>query len=247
MNLQHLPQHLAIIMDGNGRWAQGRNKPRGYGHLKGTRIAKKIIRECSGLGIKYLTLYAFSTENWYRPQQEVSLLMSILNRYLLKETANLIKENICVNVIGDPKGLPIDVQIMLNKTIEKTAKCTGMKLIFALNYGSRQEITAGIRKIALQVKSGNIQPEDIDESVLSAVLSSAPNPDPDFIIRTSGEQRISNFLLWQSAYSEFYFCDTLWPDFTSDHLKLALLEFEKRERRFGRVNSKVTANEHSLN
>ncbi|KYG70923.1 isoprenyl transferase [Bdellovibrio bacteriovorus] len=235
-----LPKHIAIIMDGNGRWAQLKRRPRTFGHIKGTRVAKKIITDCSRRGIKNLTLYAFSTENWFRPQAEVSLLMQILRRYLKRETENLVKENIRFSVIGDMSRIPSDVAEAIGKSIEATAQCTGLNLVFALSYGSRQEITEAVRDIAARVAAGEINPEDIDESVINSALSTYPTPDPDLIIRTSGEQRLSNFLLWQAAYSEFYFTDVLWPNFTESHLEEALNAFSMRQRRFG----KVTANDN---
>ncbi len=230
-----LPKHVAIIMDGNGRWAQLKGKPRSFGHVKGTRVAKKIITECSRIGIKHLTLYAFSSENWFRPAAEVSLLMNILKRYLRRETENLIKENIRFSVIGNTDNLPKDVKASLDESMQATSKCTGLHLVFALSYGSRQEITDAIREIAFDIQSGKINPTKIDESLVNSYLSTYPTPDPDLIIRTSGEQRLSNFLMWQAAYSEFYFDSTLWPDYTAAKLHSALEVFGKRQRRFGKV------------
>ncbi|MBX2988212.1 MAG: isoprenyl transferase [Bdellovibrionaceae bacterium] len=232
-----LPKHLAIIMDGNGRWAKVRGKPRTYGHVKGTRVAKQIITECSRLGIQWLTLYAFSTENWYRPQGEVSLLMRILKRYLRKETENLLKENIRVTVVGETSRLPKDVREALEKTIQATSRCTGLNLVFALSYGSRQEIASAVRALAAEVAAGNLPAEKIDEALLSEKLWTHPAPDPDLIIRTSGESRLSNFLLWQAAYSEFWFTDVLWPDFNQKNLHDALGSYQQRQRRFGRVET----------
>lgn len=232
-----LPRHLAIIMDGNGRWAQSRGRPRSFGHIKGTRVAKKIITECADLGVKHLTLYAFSAENWFRPESEVSLLMSILKRYLKKETDNLIKKNIRFQVIGDMSKVPSDVLSSIEQSMERTSHCTGLQLTFALSYGSRQEITTAVQQIAKLAQDGKISINEIDEELIAQHLSSYPTPDPDLIIRTSGEQRLSNFLMWQAAYAEFYFTDVLWPDFSEDDLKLALTVFGKRERRFGKVIS----------
>lgn len=232
-----LPKHIAIIMDGNGRWAQLKRRPRTFGHIKGTRVAKKIITECSRRGIQNLTLYAFSTENWFRPQVEVSLLMQILRRYLRRETDNLVKENIRFSVIGDMSRIPADVKQAILKSIEATSDCTGLNLVFALSYGSRQEITEAIKDIAKRVANGELAPNEIDESVINSSLSTFPTPDPDLIIRTSGEQRLSNFLLWQAAYSEFYFTDVLWPNFTEQDLDQALQVFNNRQRRFGRVQT----------
>jgi undecaprenyl diphosphate synthase len=228
-----LPQHLAIIMDGNGRWAQLRGKPRTYGHIKGTRVAKKIITECSRLGVKYLTLYAFSTENWLRPQGEVALLMKLLKRYLKRETENLIKENIRFSIIGSLENLPKETVEALELAMAATAKCTGLRLVFALSYGSRQEIMEMVQKIAGKVEQGELQVNDIDEVTINNHLSTFPIPDPDLIVRTSGEQRLSNFLLWQAAYSEFYFAKTFWPDFTKQDLLAAIQDFSIRQRRYG--------------
>lgn len=232
-----LPKHIAIIMDGNGRWAQLKRKPRTFGHIKGTRVAKKIITACSRRGIKNLTLYAFSTENWFRPQAEVSFLMKILRRYLSKETSNLVKENIRFSVIGDLSKVPADVFKAIQQAREATAQCTGLNLVFALSYGSRQEITVAVRDIAKMVARGEIKPDEIDEALISTSLSTYPTPDPDLIVRTSGEQRLSNFLLWQAAYSEFYFTETLWPNFTEAHLEEALNAFSVRQRRYGKVST----------
>lgn len=204
-----LPSHIAIIMDGNGRWAQARNKPRAYGHIKGTRVAKKIITACSRRGIKHLTLYAFSSENWLRPQGEVVLLMRLLRRYLKKETTNLVHENIRFETVGDLARLPDDVNEAITHAKKATANCTGLKLTFAISYGSRWEIAEALKLIAHKIQDGTIHPSEISESVLSAHLQTFPTPDPDLIIRTSGERRLSNFLLWQAAYSEFYFSDVL--------------------------------------
>jgi undecaprenyl diphosphate synthase len=230
-----IPQHLAIIMDGNGRWAQLRGKPRSYGHIKGTRVAKKIITECSRLGVQYLTLYAFSTENWLRPKAEVSLLMKLLQRYLRRETENLIKENIRFTVIGDLENLPADTVKAIESAMLATSKCTGLRLVFALSYGSRQEITDMVKKIAEKVQNHELEPGDIDQVVVNSHLSSYPAPDPDLIIRTSGEQRLSNFLMWQAAYSEFYFSETLWPDFTIKDLYQAFETYSLRQRRYGKL------------
>ena len=182
-----VPAHIAIIMDGNGRWAKQRGKPRPFGHVKGTRVAKKIITECSRLGVKWLTLYAFSAENWLRPQSEISLLMRILKRYLERETQNLVKENIRLTVIGEPERLSGDLRKALQDSVAATANCTGLNLVFALSYGSRQEITAAVQKIAKDVQQGLLMPDQIDEADIASRLWTSPAPDPDFVIRTSGE------------------------------------------------------------
>lgn len=224
-------------MDGNGRWAQNKGRPRTYGHIKGARVAKKIISTAAELKIRYLTLYAFSTENWLRPASEVQFLMSILKRYLKKETANLVNQNIRFSVIGDINRLPGDLISIINSTVQKTSHCSGMNLVFALSYGSRNEITDTTKILCQKVLNGEIQISDISEFTISNHLSTAPAPDVDLIIRTSGEKRLSNFLLWQAAYSELYFSNTLWPDFSKKEFIEILKEFSSRERRFGQVKS----------
>lgn len=231
------PIHIGIIMDGNGRWAQLRGRPRTFGHIKGARVAKKIITRCAEEGIGTLTLFAFSTENWLRPQLEVSFLMSLLKRYLDRESDTLVKENIQFSMIGEPDRVPADLMKIIRETEARTAHNTGLKLIFALNYGSRNEITNAVKNIAREVAAGRMDPAQIDESTISGHLQTAKLRDPDLIIRTSGETRLSNFLLWQAAYSEFYFSPVLWPDFTAEHLMDALADFNLRERRYGGVDA----------
>lgn len=228
-------EHIGIIMDGNGRWAQLRGRPRTYGHIKGARVAKKIITECSDLGIKSLTMYAFSTENWLRPEAEVGFLMSLLRRYLVKETENLVKKNIRFSVIGDLKRLPLDLLKLIDHALDKTSACTGLRLVFAISYGSRAEITEAVRQIAVQVQSGELAPAMITEHTVSQNLMTPPEQNPDLIIRTSGESRLSNFLLWQAAYSELEFTPVLWPDFTTQDLRQIIQNFSRRERRFGNI------------
>jgi undecaprenyl diphosphate synthase len=240
-----LPKHIAIIMDGNGRWAQLKRRPRTFGHIKGTRVAKKIITSCSRRGIQNLTLYAFSTENWLRPLNEVSFLMKLLRRYLRRETENLIKKNIKFSVIGDLSQVPEDVCDAIKNAAKSTSRCTGLNLVFALGYGSRQEITAAVKKIADQVATGQISCDEINEKLISRNLSTYPTPDPDFIIRTSGEQRLSNFLLWQAAYAELYFTEVLWPNFTESNLEEALKSFSLRQRRYGKVSIDVNLEKFS--
>lgn len=242
MNQVSLPKHIAIIMDGNGRWAKLRQKPRTFGHLKGTRVAKKIITACREKGIESLTLYAFSAENWLRPSSEVSFLMTILKRYLKREVGALIKNNIRFRAIGDLSKLSQDVFETIQFVTEETKECSAMQLTFALSYGGRQEITAAVKSIAQDIADGALDPSDISEATIDARIWSRPTPDPDLVIRTSGEERISNFLLWQIAYSEFYFTQTLWPDFTIYDLDLALAQFMGRERRFGGLNQETHAN-----
>lgn len=237
------PKHLGIIMDGNGRWAQLRGRPRTYGHIKGARVAKKIITECSDLGMKTLTLYAFSTENWLRPQVEVLFLMNLLRRYLRKETENLVKKNIRFTTIGDISRLPTDLLGMVEHATSRTAHCNGLHVVFAISYGSRAEITEAVKDIAQKVARGDLSPENIDESIVNSHLSTFPMKDPDLIIRTSGECRLSNFLLWQAAYAEFYFTPILWPDFTTQDLQQAFASYASRQRRFGGILShESTAN-----
>jgi undecaprenyl diphosphate synthase len=234
-------QHLALIMDGNGRWAQLRGRPRIHGHIRGTRVAKNIILHANKCGLKYLTLYAFSTENWSRPIDEVSFLMKLLERYLKNETENLVKQNIQFDTIGDIQKVPEAVQQQIRNARIKTQGCTGLKVIFALSYGAREEIVKTIQKIASDYQNGSISLAQLNEDYISENLMTSGTPDPDLIIRTSGEKRLSNFLLWQSAYSEFYFTDKLWPDFTQNDFDIAVLDFSKRQRRYGRseVDSKA--------
>lgn len=229
----HIPSNIAIIMDGNGRWAEKRGYPRAIGHIKGTRVAKKIISECAEMGVKSLVLYAFSTENWYRPEQEVALLMRILERYLKRETQNLVKKNIRFSCIGELSRLPSDILMSIEEASNQTQNCKGLHLIFALSYGSRSEITEACRHIAEKVRDGLLDPSQITPELFSESLMTPNACEPDLVIRTSGEQRLSNFLLWQAAYSEFYFTPVLWPDFSAEDLKVAFKEFSKRQRRFG--------------
>jgi len=234
-------------MDGNGRWAQLRRRPRIFGHIKGARIAKKIITYCSDRKIPYLTLYAFSSENWLRPQGEVSFLMLLLRRYLKKETENLVKKNIRFEVVGDLNKLPADILSAIEHTKKRTAHCTGLTAIFAISYGSRQEITEAAKKIAQRVLDGELKVDEIEESTLHNELYTSQIPDPDLIIRTSGEQRISNFLMWQAAYAELYFSKTLWPDYKTSDLEIALEWFAQRERRFGAIQLESDDNELPIN
>jgi undecaprenyl diphosphate synthase len=220
-------------MDGNGRWAQQRHLPRVMGHQKGVESVRSVVEECRHLKIPYLTLYAFSSENWGRPADEVSALMGLLSRYLLKELNTLVAENICLNVIGEVDRLPTKIGEILSDIVFKTKDNSGMTLTLALSYGSRDEILRTCRTLARDVLDGNLSPEMITEESFSSRLNTAGMPDPDFLIRTSGEMRISNFLLWQMAYTELYFCHSYWPDFDKASLKKALDEFSQRKRRFG--------------
>ena len=229
------PEHIAIIMDGNGRWARRRHRDRIFGHIRGTKVAKKVIQQCRDLGIQHLTLYAFSTENWGRPAQEVAFLMRLLSRHLKKEKATLMQNNIRFRCIGDLEKIPADLTREIRECERMTLENQGMTLTFALSYGGRQEITQAAREMAFKVARGELRPEDITEQTLAAHLQTHPLPDPDLVIRTSGESRLSNFLPWQSAYSEIYIASTLWPDFNELELNKALEDFAGRQRRFGKI------------
>lgn len=225
--------HLAIIMDGNGRWAEARKLPRSAGHKKGAETAEAIIRACPEHGIKHLTLYTFSSENWNRPENEVSDLMNLLRYYLKKELGSIHKNGVRVKAIGDLKKLPEDIQNEIKKAEETTSKNTRLNLNIAISYGSRQEIINAVKETAKKAKEGSIKIESITEEIFSNSLYTKNIPDPDLLIRTGGEHRISNYLLWQMAYTEFYFTDTLWPDFTAKNLAEAVEDFSQRERRYG--------------
>ena len=233
---QQIPQHIAIIMDGNGRWAKGQNLPRVAGHQRGMEVVKDITKAASDLGVKVLTLYAFSTENWKRPETEVGFLMKLPGKFFDTFVPDLIANNIRVNVIGYVDQLPAYTQKAVKNAVAQTDNNTGMVLNFALNYGGRSEIVSGAQQLAQQVLNGEIKPEDIDETRFGQSLMTASlnkYADPDLLIRTSGEERLSNFLLWQIAYSEFVFVDEHWPDFTSEVLKRAIMIYQSRHRRFG--------------
>jgi len=239
INTEKLPVHIAIIMDGNGRWARQRNLDRIFGHQQGVNAVRSVIEAASELQIKFLTLYAFSTENWGRPNEEVSALMGIMIDSLNKETDTLIKNNICLKTIGDLGRLTDDVRERLSETIRLTSVCTGLNLIVALSYSSRWEITEAARHISHDVVRGTLDPDSFKESDFERYLTTSGMPDPELMIRTSGELRISNFLLWQLAYTELYFTDKLWPDFKKDDLYQAIIDFQKRERRFGKTSEQV--------
>lgn len=228
-------KHLGIIMDGNGRWASLRGRDRFWGHLRGAKVAQKIIEECSALKLEALTLFAFSTENWLRPSEEVTFLMHLLRRQLSRERHKLVANNIRFKVIGDLTRLPDFTRDSVLETMEATKNSTGMILTFALSYGSRQEITRACKDIAQKVLEGALSVQDISEDLVSGHLQTADLPDPDLIIRTSGEYRLSNFLLWQAAYSEILIRETLWPDFSVNELHECLRSYQLRTRRFGRV------------
>ncbi|MCX5886765.1 MAG: isoprenyl transferase, partial [Proteobacteria bacterium] len=234
-----LPKHIAIIMDGNGRWAKKRSFDRIRGHQEGIESARAVVKCCRELGIQVLTLYAFSLENWSRPAIEIKALMELLKRYLKSELSELIKNNIRLHVIGDTHILPEDVWKMVSEAVQKTAANKGMILNIALSYSGRNEIVQAVRKINRDLQDGKITSDQISEDTFEQYLFTAGLPDPDLLIRTSGEYRISNFLLWQIAYTELYVTDVLWPDFRKDNLILALLDFQKRERRFGLTHEQI--------
>ncbi len=234
-----MPEHVAVIMDGNGRWAKERRRPRIFGHIKGARVAKKIITKSVKIGLQNLTLYAFSTENWGRPPEEVNFLMRLLKRYLDRERHLLIEQNIRFKVIGQYQALPPTVVEAIKLTVAQTKNNTGMNLTFALNYGGRQDLVLLMRNLAQQVQGRQLQPEDITETLISHQISEQSVGEPDLIIRTSGEQRLSNFLTWQSAYSELYFTPVLWPDFSEADFQIALEAYRGRERRFGCTSEQI--------
>jgi len=227
------PAHVAIIMDGNGRWAKARGLPRFAGHQRGAEAVRQAVEGASGLGIRYLTLYAFSSENWKRPETEVNDLMGLLRVYVNRELADLHRNDVRLRFIGDHAALPNDIQNLIAGAQDRTRHNAGLNLVIALNYGGHNEIVNACRELASDVKAGRIEPHEIDEPAFAAHLSTKGIPDPDLLIRTSGEQRLSNFLPWQLAYSELAFVDTLWPDFTQEHLAKAVADFQKRERRYG--------------
>ncbi|MFZ9700844.1 MAG: isoprenyl transferase [Flavobacteriales bacterium] len=236
-----LPQHVAIIMDGNGRWAKQKGKLRTFGHKIGVKAVRETVEGAAEIGLKVLTLYAFSTENWNRPQREINALMNLLVDTIHQETPRLIENRIQLRAMGDLSQLPSNCQRQLQKSIDDTADQSGMILNLALSYSARWEILRAVKALAAQVQAGTIRPEDIDEAQFSKHLCTAEFPDPELLIRTSGEQRISNYLLWQIAYSELYFTSCLWPDFTREHLFEALVAYQQRERRFGKISEQVAA------
>ncbi len=239
INKENLPQHIAIIMDGNGRWAKEKGKLRIFGHQNGVKAVRDAVESAAEIGIKHLTLYAFSTENWNRPKFEVNALMELLVSTINKETKTLMENNIRLNAIGDLESLPSSCYRELKEAIEKTKGNTRMTLHLALSYSSKWEITQAIKKITNEVKEGTLDASDITDSTLDKYLTTAGIPDPELLIRTSGEHRISNFLLWQIAYAEFYFTDKLWPDFRKEDLYDAIVDYQSRERRFGKTSEQV--------
>ena len=239
-------------MDGNGRWARSRSLPRTAGHREGAKAVRSVVEECGRLGVQFLTLYAFSVENWKRPKHEVSFLMSLLQRFLVQEEASLMKNNVRLQAIGRLDGLPEGVQEQLRKAVQRTRQNTGLVLCLALNYGGRAELADAARKIAAEVQAGRLLPDDITEEVIQKHLYAGsdgkPFPDPDLLIRTAGEWRLSNFLLWQSSYAELYITDVCWPDFRAENLRAAIADFGRRERKFGGLKEQDvhTASSHGL-
>jgi undecaprenyl diphosphate synthase len=239
INIQQLPKHIAIIMDGNGRWAKEKGEDRLFGHLNGVESVRNIVEGAAELGIQYLTLYAFSTENWDRPAYEVTGLMELLVETIRKEVPTLNKNNIRLHVIGDINMLPESARKELDEAIQETGKNSGLNLVMALSYSSRWEINTAIKNIAEDVKANKLQPEAITQQVIQQYLCTSEFPDPELMIRTSGEYRISNFLLYQLAYAELHFTNTLWPDFRKENLYEAILDYQSRERRFGKTSEQV--------
>ena len=228
-----IPQHVAIILDGNGRWAKSKGMPRNYGHVQGAKTVEKICEEAYRMGIQYLTVYAFSTENWDRPEDEVDALMGLLRNYMKTCLKTAAKNNMCVRVIGEKSRLDDDIRKRIGELEEATKDNTGLHFQIAINYGGRDELVRAARKLAERVKSGELAPEEITQEQLGNALDTAGIPEPDLLIRTCGEQRISNFLLWQLAYTEFYFPPTAWPDFSKEELEKAVAAYNKRDRRYG--------------
>jgi undecaprenyl diphosphate synthase len=238
--MSSIPRHVAIIMDGNGRWAERRSHPRVFGHVRGSARIKSVVREADRLGVKALTMFAFSTENWARPDGELRVLWKLLKRYLIKEADELMRENVRMRVIGEVERLSPDVREVLDPVVERLSGNTGLQLTFAISYGSRRELARAAELFAQDCVKGLARPSDMSEELLARYLWTSELKDladVDLVIRTSGEHRVSNFLLWQSAYAEFVFTECLWPDFTPSHFALAIAEFERRERRFGHVGN----------
>ncbi len=232
MNIK-VPQHIAIIMDGNGRWAKAKHRPRTYGHAKGARVLEQILEDADDLGVKYLTVYAFSTENWARPYEEISVIMNLFRKYLTDSVEKCMKNNVRCRVIGDKTRLDSDIREAVKNLEETTKNNTGITFLIAINYGSRDEMTRAVKKLVKAEKAGKIK--SINEKTIGQFLDTADVPDPDLLIRTSGEERLSNFLLWQLAYSEFYFTDVPWPDFDKNELIKAIEKYSSRDRRYGKL------------
>jgi undecaprenyl diphosphate synthase len=232
-----IPQHVAIIMDGNGRWAHARGLPRSAGHRKGVEALRRAVRAAGEMGIEYLTIFSFSSENWSRPPAEVSFLLDLMRHFVRQDVAELHRENVRIKIIGERSGLAADIVALIEETEQRTRSNTGLTLVVAFNYGSRQEIAAAARDLAIAVRDGRVAPESITPELLGSYLATDGIPDPDLLIRTSGEQRLSNYLLWQCAYTEFVFVDEFWPDFNRDTLQRAIAEYLTRERRFGGITA----------
>lgn len=241
IDMGRIPRHVAMIMDGNGRWAKNRDKMRSDGHYEGITSVHNVTALSSDLGMDYLTLYAFSTENWNRPQEEVDTLMTIIGWAIARELPELLANNVRINLLGDIERVPEGPRKELYDSRDKTAHCTGLQLNICISYSSRWEITEAARRLAREAAEGRINPDDIDEEVFANHLATAGMPDPDLLIRTGGEERISNYLLWQIAYSELYFTPVLWPDFDKKEYAKAILDFQQRERRFGKTSEQVLA------
>lgn len=239
INKSKIPSHIAIIMDGNGRWAKQRGTQRIFGHRNGVSAVRAAIEASAELGVKFLTLYAFSTENWNRPKIEVDALMSLLINTINTETQTLIKNNISLKTIGDTESLPKAVQKKLKEVIEKSSKCTGLTVILALSYSSRWEITNAAKRLVQDFSDKKISIEDVNEEKFNSYMTTSEIPDPELMIRTSGEYRISNFMMWQLAYTELYFTSTLWPDFDKEELYKAIVDYQKRERRYGKISEQL--------
>ena len=241
LDMKCMPSHVAIIMDGNGRWAKQRGMERTFGHQAGAETVHQIVEEAARLGIKYLTLYTFSTENWNRPTEEITALMGLLFEHIEEET--LMKNNVSFKVIGDIDKLPNYVLGKLKKCIEHTSRNTGMSLVLALSYSSKWELTEAVRQIAADVNDGKLKLSDIDSNTIQQHLATKDMPDVDLLIRTGGEQRLSNYLLWQCAYAELYFCDTYWPDFKEQELRKAIADYQNRERRYGKTSEQLKSDD----
>lgn len=239
IDLNAVPKHIAIIMDGNGRWAKQKGEMRIYGHSSGVESVREALTAAGEIGVKHLTLYAFSTENWNRPQEEVNALMDLLVNTIASEIDDLNKNKVRLTAIGNLESLPEKCQMELQNAIENTSQNDGVNLILALSYSSKWELTNAVKRIAADVAEKNISPEEINDELISSYLSTANTPDPELMIRTSGEHRISNFLLWQIAYSELHFTETLWPDFRKEHFFEAIVNFQNRERRFGKTSEQL--------
>lgn len=242
INKNNVPKHVAIIMDGNGRWAKQQGEDRVFGHYEGVNSVREIVEACGEIGVKFLTLYAFSTENWNRPKEEVDALMELLVSTISMETPNLHEKGVRLQVIGDTESLPVSCQNELKESMDLTAKNERVTLILALSYSSKWEITDAVKKIAAKIEKGEIKISDINSRLIDENLNTKNFPDPELMIRTSGESRISNFLLWQLAYAEFYFTEVLWPDFRKDEFFKAILSYQNRERRFGKTSEQITNN-----